>query len=629
MKKRKRLALFGSSLSSRYKRILCRAFAIAAEELDVDLVIFNAYGKLRNINSVSADNESGLIDYVDLEQFDGIAFDGEGYTVNGMSDKVERRLRSAKCPVVSISSHIDGFHNIEFDDEGGLRLMVEHFLDHHHFTKIGFMSGYLTHPDAIKRINEFRTVMKEHGLPEDGAGIFEGDFWYEKGKEAARYFLSLTERPEAIVCANDYMAMSLIDAFRQAGIKVPQDIAVSGYDGTPEGKDFLPHLTTVTREQLDIARKTLKLLIHLSDNGDAGDIDLKVRPKAIIAQSCGCDPLEYEHVLEIVDRVHDEMRNMNESLYESESAMVKLNKADSIRTMEKIFEEDSVNFGDYSAFFLISHKDSEGRTSFDSEFTTPSGRFTPVMWIDKKGEYAESPRALSSSKIIPDTNADRNHVYYVMAVHYGEVIFGYSVLEMTGRDIFNEFYNVWMHTIGLSLDTLKKRDHIDKLITRLEGLSVTDELTGLFNRRGFDDRTRAALAGCKEVKTVCSMVIDMDGLKSINDRFGHYEGDRAIRALADCIKKCSDFGEIAGRAGGDEFYVFAPDYSEARLNRFVERMKGFVDEYNKVNRMDYRLDFSIGTYLTEADSYGRIEDYFKISDARMYEQKTSKPGRRK
>ena len=629
MKKRKRLALFGSSLSSRYKRILSRAFAIAAEELDVDLVIFNAYGKLRNVNFVAADNESGLIDYVDLDQFDGIAFDGEGYIVNGMSDKVERKLRSAKCPVVSVSSHIDGFHNIEFDDEGGLRQMVEHFLDHHHFTKIGFMSGYLTHPDAIKRLDEFRSVMREHGLPEDGAGMFEGDFWYEKGAEAARYFLSLPERPEAIVCANDYMAMSLINSLRLAGIKVPQDIAVSGYDGTPEGKDYLPHLTTVTREQLDVARKALKLLVTLSDDPDAKDIDLKVYPKPIFSQSCGCDTFEYEHVLDIVDRVHDEMRNMNESLYESESAMVKLNKADSVRTMETIFEEDAVNFGEYSSFFLMAHTDSEGRTSFDSEFTMPSGEYKPIMWIDKKNEYTESSHDLSSSMIIPESNADRSHVYYVMAVHYGEVIFGYSVLELTGRDIFNEFYNVWMHTIGLSLDTLKKRDHIEKLITRLEGLSVTDELTGLYNRRGFDDKARSALAGYKEAKTVCSMVIDMDGLKSINDKFGHYEGDRAIRALADCIKKCSDFGEIAGRAGGDEFYVFAPDYSEARLNRFVERMKDFVAEYNKANRLNYKLDFSIGTYITEADSYGRIEDYFKISDARMYEQKTSKPGRRK
>ena len=138
------MALFGSSLSSRYRRILSRAFSIAADELDIDLVMFNAYGKLRNEKTLAADNESGLIDYVDLDQFDGAVFDGEGYLVNGLNDKVERKLHAAKCPVVSISSHIDGFYNIEFDDEGGLRQMVEHFIDHHHFTKIGFLSGYLT-----------------------------------------------------------------------------------------------------------------------------------------------------------------------------------------------------------------------------------------------------------------------------------------------------------------------------------------------------------------------------------------------------------------------------------------------------------------------------------------------------
>ena len=57
-------------------------------------------------------------------------------------------------------------------------------------------------------------------------------------------------------------------------------------------------------------------------------------------------------------------------------------------------------------------------------------------------------------------------------------------------------------------------------------------------------------------------------------------------------------------------------------------MNDGVDEYNAANKRDYKLDFSIGTHLTEADSYGRIEDYFKISDERMYEQKMNKPGRR-
>ena len=334
MRRRKRIAVFGCSLTSRYKRDLCRALNIAAEEFDIDLIYFNSFGKLRNITSVDEDQETGFLDYVNLDQFDGIIFDGEGYNIEGMAEKVERKLRTAKCPVISISSHVEGFYNIEFDDAGGLRGMVEHLIDHHHFTHIAFMSGYLKHPDARTRLAEFRTVMREYGFPEDGAGMFEGDFWYNKGVEAAHYFLTLPERPEAIVCANDYMAISLINALRQQGINVPEDIVVTGYDGTIEGKEYLPHLSSVTRERTEIAQRALKFLIDLSDGGDASRHDLRVSPKPIYSQSCGCKPLEYRHVLEKIDRLHDEKRILASAISTSESVMIKLNKADSVRKME-------------------------------------------------------------------------------------------------------------------------------------------------------------------------------------------------------------------------------------------------------------------------------------------------------
>ena len=628
-KQRKRIAVFASGLTGRYKCGLCRALNIAAEQLDVDLIYFNSYGKLRSIYSIAEDQESDFLEFIDLDQFDGIVFDGEGYNIEGMAERVERKLRTAKCPVVSISSHIDGFYNIEFDDAGGLRAMVEHFIDVHHFSRIGFMSGYLTHPDAQLRLNEFRAVMREHGYPEDGVGMFEGDFWYNKGVEAAHYFWSLPERPEAIVCANDYMAISLINAFRQMGIKVPEDVAVSGYDGTPDGKDFLPHLSSVTRERNSIASKALNLLVTLADGGSAEGADLTVSPRPILSQSCGCEPLEYKHVLETVDRAHEDKRLLSTAIYELESAMLKLNKVENIHHMETVFEEDSVNFGEYNSFFLMVHTDPSGTPVYDSSYTAPSGNFTPVIWIDKNKEYAESTRSFHSGSLIPQSSADRCHVYYSMVVHFAEKIFGYSLVEMSGKDIFNEFHNVWLHTLGLTLNSLYQKDRINRLIGKLEGFSITDGLTGMLNRRGFDDKSRSTIANISDKKNVCTMVVDMDGLKRINDEFGHYEGDRAIRALADIITRCSDSGEIAGRAGGDEFYIFAPDYSETSLERFIGRMQQYTAEYNESNKRGYLLDFSWGAFITETDSYGKIEEFLKISDARMYEQKMTKPGRRR
>ena len=626
---RKRIAIFGSGLTSRYKRSYCRAYSTAAEKLDIDLVVFNTYGMIGRGNALTDDFESEILNYIDLSQFDGIVYDSEGYNVDGMADKVELKLKSAKCPVVSISSKVDGFYSIDFDDAGGLRMMIDHFIKDHHFTKIGFMSGNLDHPDAVTRLEEFRSVMKENGMPEDGVGMFEGDFWFNKGTEAAHYFLSLAERPEAVVCANDYMAIALTNAFRKRGINVPKDIAVSGYDGSVEGKELLPHITSVTRERSEIAYKALKLLVDIADNGVPDKPDLRVTPKPIYTQSCGCEPLDYDHVLETVARLHDEKRYMSFAVFDSESVMLQLNRVKSVRGMEAVFEKNSINFGKYLSFFLMVHVDSKGAPAYSSDFTGPSGNFIPAVWIDKNKEYADSPHCADTSRLIPESSSDRNHVYYVMTVHCAGKMFGYSVVEMTGRDIFDEFYNVWMLNLGMTLNSLQMNDHVNKLIGKLEGLSITDGLTGMLNRRGFDNKSREAIAGFHERITVCTLVIDMDGLKRINDEYGHSEGDRAIKALADMIIRCCDSGEIAGRVGGDEFYIFAPDYSEIRLNRFIERMKGYTEEYNMANTLDYKFDFSYGSFLTETDSYGSIEEFLKISDARMYEQKMSKPGRRR
>ena len=626
---RKRIAIFGSGLTSRYKRSYCRAYSTAAEKLDIDLVVFNTYGMIGRGNALTDDFESEILNYIDLSQFDGIVYDSEGYNVDGMADKVEFKLKSAKCPVVSISSKVDGFYSIDFDDAGGLRMIIDHFIKDHHFTKIGFMSGNLDHPDAVTRLEEFRSVMKEYGMPEDGVGMFEGDFWFNKGTEAAHYFLSLAERPEAVVCANDYMAIALTNAFRKRGINVPKDIAVSGYDGSVEGKELLPHITSVTRERSEIAYKALKLLVDIADNGVPDKPDLRVTPKPIYTQSCGCEPLDYDHVLETVARLHDEKRYMSFAVFDSESVMLQLNRVKSVRGMEAVFEKNSINFGKYLSFFLMVHVDSKGAPAYSSDFTGPSGNFIPAVWIDKNKEYADSPHCADTSRLIPESSSDRNHVYYVMTVHCAGKMFGYSVVEMTGKDIFDEFYNVWMLNLGMTLNSLQMNDHVDKLIGKLEGLSITDGLTGMLNRRGFDNKSREAIAGFHERITVCTLVIDMDGLKRINDEYGHSEGDRAIKALADMIIRCCDSGEIAGRVGGDEFYIFAPDYSEIRLNRFIERMKGYTEEYNMANTLDYKFDFSYGSFLTETDSYGSIGEFLKISDARMYEQKMSKPGRRR
>lgn len=137
------IAFFGCSLTSRYRQGLCQRFNRAAKKRGMNIVYFNSLGRIGEKNTEFGECELDIIDYIDLDEFDGIIYDGEGYNVEAMAEKVENKLRTAKCPVVSISTHVDGFYNIDFEDAMGMRKLVEHFTDVHKHTRIGFMSGFL------------------------------------------------------------------------------------------------------------------------------------------------------------------------------------------------------------------------------------------------------------------------------------------------------------------------------------------------------------------------------------------------------------------------------------------------------------------------------------------------------
>ena len=151
----------------------------------------------------------------------------------------------------------------------------------------------------------------------------------------------------------------------------------------------------------------------------------------------------------------------------------------------------------------------------------------------------------------------------------------------------------------------------------------------MLNRRGFDEYSKQAISELKSKTTICTMVIDMDGLKHINDVYGHSEGDSAIKQTAKIITECCKSGEIAGRAGGDEFYLYVSDYSQEKLDTFNNELIRLCKEYNEVSGKPYKIELSYGSYLVSSDKNGQIENFLRISDSKMYKQKMAKPNRKK
>jgi len=156
-------------------------------------------------------------------------------------------------------------------------------------------------------------------------------------------------------------------------------------------------------------------------------------------------------------------------------------------------------------------------------------------------------------------------------------------------------------------------------------LSLTDELTSLYNRRGFMTLAGQQLKTAKRVR--CGTVLlsaDLDGLKKINDEFGHQEGDVALKEAADILKKTFREADIIARMSGDEFAVLMMDTAATNAETLRARLQKELDIRNASGERNYTLSISVGIARCALGSHCSIDELMGQADKLMYEDKRSK-----
>jgi diguanylate cyclase (GGDEF)-like protein len=158
---------------------------------------------------------------------------------------------------------------------------------------------------------------------------------------------------------------------------------------------------------------------------------------------------------------------------------------------------------------------------------------------------------------------------------------------------------------------------------RLQRLSETDPLTGLYNARGLLARVETELARCRRYRNpVALLLVDLDGLKQVNDRYGHHAGDAALVWLADVIRSQLRETDVAARWGGDEFAILAPNTSQASALALAERIRVRVPGEG----LRGHVTASLGVAATEPDVTGSLMDtamLMRLADTALYQAKRS------
>lgn len=617
---RKTIGIILFDITSYYQQQLVHTLSKTASKHGYNLLTFSAF-TIYGSDTKNAAGEYNILHLIPYEQLDALIVCHDTFNSNEAVEELWK-LVTERCqaPIISIRKKVNGCYNILVEDTDAIPAFVRHFHDVHHFDRIAFMSGPYNHPDAIFRLEKYKEAMAELGLDCPEEYIFEGNFWKDCALDASKHFMSQKKRPQAIVCANDYMALSLCKELTLQGYSVPQDIAISGFDDVRDARANVPPLTTCYVSVSDMAKKAMETIDTLL-NGKEAPACTFVPTKIIIRNSCGCES--------------STMKDLSLSrMYEVE-LMEQLINQNAHNTFVSISLENMTSAEDIGDYLRLEDVPGIARDFYLCLGIHGNGAYPQVKkkapGFAKRSHSIYSLRDLNpiatssfeTKKLLPpEAIREEPMAVFFFPIHYLEYNFGYVAATSNGEEAQDTLFHSWLSLIGNTLENSRIRAKNQALLEKLNMLYHEDFLTKLYNRRGFEQFSEEEFSEAKKhnIKTM-TLSIDMDNLKYINDVYGHSHGDLALQTIADAMRQACSGCEICARIGGDEFAVFGYDYSEDKAKQYTENFLQYLKDFNADSSLPYCVNASFGYTISDPSLSISREQYMKASDDLLYQNK--------
>jgi diguanylate cyclase (GGDEF)-like protein len=264
-------------------------------EYDLNFIGFGG-GTLKSAAYKYRDQKNVVFDLAGSHTIDGIIA-LTGVFGNFVSHNRVKTLlgKYAGLPVVSIGLSIRGMKNVTnvvVDNNSGMEALLAHLIETHNRRRLAFIKGAFNNYDAIMRFESYKRVLARYNIPLDNDLIIDGNFDYFYGIEAVKILLEKRKiTPDALVSANDAMAIYAMHELQKRGFRVPEDIVVTGFDDIRMCLAVKPRLTTIKQSFTDIGRVSVETILAML-SGESVPENIVLPSKLIIRESCGCSELE-------------------------------------------------------------------------------------------------------------------------------------------------------------------------------------------------------------------------------------------------------------------------------------------------------------------------------------------------
>ena len=534
--------------------------------------------------------------------------------------------------------------------------VVKHVKTKHGCRKIAFFAANKTgSEESMQRFEAYKKALKKNRLTFDPKLVFDGDFSHHKAKEILlKKYKSPEDVPfDCLLCVNDLTALGAQQALIELGVSVPDQVTIIGFDDSTYAAQSHPRLSTMN-QNIYLQGKIGAELAYKKLNGEDIPEVTYVPVEPLYKQSCGCIPLnnnddiyrdtmdrlihpndftsgikktkgQYLNTLSSVESMYRllDLAQTSETLHHFANTLEKILTALNMPLCMVCFYKKPVLL-ELEKDFSVPHNASVSmlldteRKIHDYE---PGLEFNPAKSPFPSQYFDDNPGAFM---IHPLFSGRKNYGYIVCKLKTPN----YSIHSVSVKILVNTIAADYEYTRSLtkSKSLSKMNISLQQSNSSLDIQTKTDELTKILNRRGFMELGQKTLDLAADAgKHGVIYFADLDGLKKINDTYGHDMGDEAIKAAADVLSQSLRSNDIVGRLSGDEFAAIAIGMKLSHEKKFREKISSLCKMISSDRGFPFTLSMSIGAVeFSLEDNHALLTDLLTLADDKLYIEKKEK-----
>lgn len=594
-----------------------------AKENNADVYIFNCYDY---VEFSGYPNATGFSIYrlINYEEYDGIIILSDLIKNPRVLEMERQRILKSGKPAVSINLKLKDISCMRIDNYTGFYELVTHLIKEHNARNLFYIDGNETSLDFAERRKAFRMALQDNQIELNRENIFtvEHSSFNYGYNAASEIFSSDRKLPDAIVCANDLIALGVLKAAAERNIKIPEQLKIAGYDGNYFARNVIPAISTVNDNAFKIGTESAKRVL----TGLTEVQDFKIKSMPIYQGSCGCESKI------ITDQKLFSLKFLSE-ISQSENFAAQLNQIEEIFTdaadvftlltnLELFFSKSHAFEGSDFCIFL---KADWASVLINSEENLPQNLSygNQVQAITSIQNNVKYPREIIKTKdLIPSKmHSDECNTFLFIPIFNHSYVHGYFVCKNSLSMISNYHGHQWTRTFGACIERFRKKNMYKQMSQQFLRLSTRDALSGMLNRVGMEKLAKPFYQQNKHNGlTTVLFFVDINSMKTINDKFGHLHGDLAVKTIAQAVLQVVPRNWLCIRYGGDEFLVVgnSKNYNGEDYCKMITQM---VLKKSSTMHLPYNLSASVGTLSVPANSPLSLEEAIEKVDEIMYEQK--------